>query len=306
MNRTAVTVAATSRRAAGPPTISGLSPSSGSTAGGTSVVITGTGFTGATAVSFGATAAASYVVDSSTQITAVSPAVAVSGAVSVSVTTPAGTGGSASFTFTQVTITSDGFSGTSANLNGLSTDAANGGSAKTWKNDYEAHHNMQKDGSGRVYMGSASTGWGGACASVDAGTTDVEVSLKTTTRQGTGNDSHFGVAARVSSDGFSGYIMAVYRNSSGIYRYVVGKSTGQYSQSYFTDAGPSDNVIATPADGDVMKLKVSGSTITAYVNGSQVGQWTDTTFTSGNRHGLWGNSIPSGVGLWDNFLLQSL
>src|SRR5262249_30714609 len=35
------------------PTITGLSPSSGSTAGGTSVVITGTGFTSAFTVSFG-------------------------------------------------------------------------------------------------------------------------------------------------------------------------------------------------------------------------------------------------------------
>ena len=72
------------------PTISAVSPSSGSTAGGTSVVITGTDLTGATAVNFGSTAASSFTVNSATQITAVSPAGA-AGAVNVAVTTAGGT-----------------------------------------------------------------------------------------------------------------------------------------------------------------------------------------------------------------------
>ncbi len=66
------------------PTITSLSSTVGDTGGGASVVITGTGFTSVTFVKFGTTAAASYVVDSSTQITAVSPAHAAgSGAVTV-------------------------------------------------------------------------------------------------------------------------------------------------------------------------------------------------------------------------------
>ena len=58
--------------------------------GGTTVTITGTVFTGATAVMFGSTAATSYVVNSATSITAVSPAGS-AGTVDVTVTTPGGT-----------------------------------------------------------------------------------------------------------------------------------------------------------------------------------------------------------------------
>lgn len=67
------------------PTVTGVAPNTGDIAGATSVVITGTGFSPATAVKFGPTAAASFHVDSATQITAVSPAVATPGTVPVRV-----------------------------------------------------------------------------------------------------------------------------------------------------------------------------------------------------------------------------
>jgi IPT/TIG domain len=72
-----------------PPATSGVAPGSGPAAGGTAVTITGTNFTGATAVKFG-NVAASFSVNSATSITATSPAGA-AGTVDVSVTTPAGT-----------------------------------------------------------------------------------------------------------------------------------------------------------------------------------------------------------------------
>jgi hypothetical protein len=72
------------------PAVSGLSPAVGPTTGDQSVVITGTGFTDATDVVFGATPATSYVVDSPTHITAITPARRPSD-VPVTVTTPAGT-----------------------------------------------------------------------------------------------------------------------------------------------------------------------------------------------------------------------
>jgi len=52
------------------PTITSLNPTTGPAAGGTAVTITGTGFTGATNVVFGAEPAASFTVDSATQVTA--------------------------------------------------------------------------------------------------------------------------------------------------------------------------------------------------------------------------------------------
>ena len=72
------------------PTVTAVSPTGGPIAGGTGVVITGTSFTGATAVKFGATAATAFTVNSATQITATSPAGS-AGSVDVTVTTPVGT-----------------------------------------------------------------------------------------------------------------------------------------------------------------------------------------------------------------------
>ena len=68
--------------------ISSVSPDHGPTSGGTQVTITGTGFTGSTAVHFGSTPATSFHVASDTSITAVAPPG--HGKVAVSVTTPAG------------------------------------------------------------------------------------------------------------------------------------------------------------------------------------------------------------------------
>jgi hypothetical protein len=71
------------------PTITALTPTQGPAAGGTQVTITGTDFSGATAVAFGTTPATTFTVNSDTSITATAPAG--SGTVDVTVTTPAGT-----------------------------------------------------------------------------------------------------------------------------------------------------------------------------------------------------------------------
>jgi hypothetical protein len=72
------------------PQITGVTPATGSTAGGYSVTITGSAFTGASAVSFGGYPATSFTVASDTSIVAVVPAHA-AGTVDIAVTTLSGT-----------------------------------------------------------------------------------------------------------------------------------------------------------------------------------------------------------------------
>ncbi|BCS31826.2 hypothetical protein TBR22_A10280 [Luteitalea sp. TBR-22] len=82
-----------------PPTVSGLTPSSGPTAGGTTVTITGTDFVGSTTVTLGGVAATAVAVVNSTTLTAVTPQRS-AGARSVVVTTPYGSATSPTpFTF---------------------------------------------------------------------------------------------------------------------------------------------------------------------------------------------------------------
>lgn len=57
-----------------PPLVTDVSPATGQTAGGVSVIIRGTGFVGVSAIRFGGSAVTSYTVDSDTQISAVAPA----------------------------------------------------------------------------------------------------------------------------------------------------------------------------------------------------------------------------------------
>ena len=74
------------------PTVTGVSPTSGPTAGGTPVTVRGSGFTGATQVLFGSTVATHLVVVSDTEATATSPAHS-AGVINVRVVTPAGKSG---------------------------------------------------------------------------------------------------------------------------------------------------------------------------------------------------------------------
>ena len=105
------------------PTITSLTPTSGTTSGGTTVTITGTGFIGATAVHFGATTATSFTVTSPTIVHAKTKA-HVAGAVKVQVTTAGGTatsGTSHKFTFIAPTPTITALTPTSGTTSGGTT-----------------------------------------------------------------------------------------------------------------------------------------------------------------------------------------
>lgn len=78
------------------PTITSISPTAGPTSGGTSVTITGTGFTGPLTVRFGTTAT-TFTVNSSTQLTAIAPPG--TGTVQVTVTGSGGTSNGVSYTY---------------------------------------------------------------------------------------------------------------------------------------------------------------------------------------------------------------
>ena len=82
------------------PVITALSPASGPAAGGNTVTITGLNLTGTSHVSFGATSATGFTVNSPTQITATAPAG--TGTVNVTVTTPGGTSNALPYTYVSV------------------------------------------------------------------------------------------------------------------------------------------------------------------------------------------------------------
>lgn len=101
------------------PRITGLSVTDGPATGGTSVTVSGTGFTGVTAVSFGTAPAASFVFNGDTSVTAVTPSTS-AGTVDVTLTTAGGAnalGASDQFTFVAAPVVS-GIAPTSGPLSG--------------------------------------------------------------------------------------------------------------------------------------------------------------------------------------------
>jgi alpha-tubulin suppressor-like RCC1 family protein len=92
-----------------PPVVTKVKPSKGPAAGGTTVTITGTGFSGATEVDFGEAAASGFTVNSPTSISAISPPATGGSMDAIAVTTPNGTGASPAkhgFTYEAPAITS--------------------------------------------------------------------------------------------------------------------------------------------------------------------------------------------------------
>jgi len=122
------------------PTVTGISPSSGPTSGGTSVTITGTNFIGATGVTIDGVPATSVSVGSATSISALTPQ-GTAGAKDVSVTAPGGTAtGTSLFTYNAAqieapaatTTTASGITSSGSTLTGT-VNANNSSTAVTFE-----------------------------------------------------------------------------------------------------------------------------------------------------------------------------
>jgi hypothetical protein len=107
-----------------PPVPSSISPGSGTTAGGTAVTITGTGFAAGGTVSFGGTAATGVSVGSSTTITATTPAHG-AGAVNVVVTNSDGQSGTLNNGYTYTSSSGGGIGFVQSNSGPSTIQASN-------------------------------------------------------------------------------------------------------------------------------------------------------------------------------------
>jgi hypothetical protein len=152
------------------PTVSTLSVSSGPTAGGTSVTITGTNFTGLVAVSFGGVPAATLTVNSSTSLTVTTPASG-PGAVDVVVTAPLGS--SAAVTADQFTYTD-----TAPAVTGVSPSGgalAGGGSVTITGTGFTNAQAVYFGGTGASYTVNSATQITATAPAGAAGAVDVQV-----------------------------------------------------------------------------------------------------------------------------------
>jgi hypothetical protein len=144
----------------GYPSISSFSPASGAV--GASVTITGSNFSGVTAVSFNGSASTTYTVDSLTQITAIVPGAATNG--KISVTNSFGTGTSATdFVVVPIVLSEDFSTITSGN------NTTNSGSSTAWAGDtlFPGFVNAYQAGS------AVRIGKGGAPGSITSKTLDL-------------------------------------------------------------------------------------------------------------------------------------
>jgi hypothetical protein len=156
------------------PTIKSVAPNAGTTAGGTSVTITGADFTGATAVTFGSLAA-SFDIVSDTQIAATAPAQA-AGVVQVKVTGTYGISDDTSsddYTYLATTRSEDGDAKLTYLGNWVSTSiwSASGGSLKSTAQAGAAVV-VKFDGTGVKLYAKTAPWYGQALVSIDGGPAD--------------------------------------------------------------------------------------------------------------------------------------
>lgn len=287
------------------PTVSGIAPTSGPAIGGTSVVITGTNLTGASAVLFGATAATSYTVNSSTQITAVAPALA-AGAYTVSVTTPGGTANynswtSVSFSYSGLSWNLDleGSSRTSSQIVGTASAGTSGLTARrltsTGANTITA---------GAAFNGRPSVNWlsnnlwsygPGApdfilsdVVSASAFTIIMSIQVNAYLAAGTA----FHNTPRILGTGAGGAYWSISGfNDAGTGKLIIGLYDGGFKQVVAPLATATKQVVAMRLSGGILGVKIGSA---AWVTLSGVGAISSLTNYLNNYDGA-GNTVDSSI-----------
>jgi lysophospholipase L1-like esterase len=243
-NRLMWRVRAAIQGAVAAPTVTSISPTSGSNTGTTAVTITGTGFNSAPVVKVGSTGLSGVTVVSSTSITATVPSGITAGAYNVTVNNPDDQTGTLTngFTANAASGITDNFSAAAAtNYSGRTTTTG----GKTWVVWYLASWTS----TGSNTLQSSGAGSNENAIYVAAGATDGAVQATLTTVA-----NNAGIVGR-------------YLNGTGF----IWISTGSNYQLYKVAGGGAYTLLGTysvtPANGDVLKMIFSGNTITCYVNG---------------------------------------
>lgn len=120
--------------------------------------------------------------------------------------------------------------------------------------------------SGFVYIVSDNDG----VAVIDSGTINADIQLR-----------------MILNTAFSGIIFRAYDFST-FFRFSTDATMSSY-QLWSSVSGSLTqllNLSVTPTDGDILRVKAAGSSLTFYVNGSQVGTYTDSSI-AGTKHGMY-------------------
>lgn len=269
-----------------PPTVDSFTPSAGCTSSGT-VVITGTNFSGVSAVTIGGTPVASYTVNNATQITAIVG----SGTTGViSVTTPAGTGASTnSFTVNNSPVVA-AISGGAASVcaNGTTPAFTNATTGGTWG---------VTNGTG-----SATIDNGGVVSGATSGIATVTYTVSDGTCSTTVNAS-LSVTSIPSAVSIAGLISPACSNRVQTLTSNGGTINSIYINESFDGATLPAGWVATPGPGDTITIS---NTNTAGGNANEVritGNSQNNIVTDRVAYGPIDSSGLTSLELqWDNFL----
>ncbi|SIO39188.1 Putative Ig domain-containing protein [Bradyrhizobium erythrophlei] len=266
------TVAVTITIAAVPPSVSSVSPTNGSTSGGTSLTITGTAFTGATGVTVGGAAATSVTVVSDTTITATTPARS-AGTVDVRVTTAGGTSAiSGNDKYTYVTpVVAGAVSATVAydsSSNGITLNLSGGAPTSVAVATAAAHGTATASGTTISYT--PATGFFG---------TD---SFTYTATNGTGTSAPATVSITVSAPTIVVSPATLAAGTVGsAYSQSLNASGGQAPYRFALATGALPGGLSLASSGAITGTPTAAGTFTFAVTGTDSSTATQASFTSG-------------------------